>query len=133
MNRSGRSNGGQAPAGLRQRQPGHDLGRVAVDLAVMLADGGEAISDLAVLRDREQLFGRWQVLVGDVAPNTEDPVAGGGQLVGGRTERGFVDVCDDDRGSGLGERTCRREPHTGAAARHQGYLSSEVVGRIHKP
>jgi hypothetical protein len=43
-----------------QRQPGHDLGRVAVDLAVMPADGGEAISDLAVLRDQEQLFGQWQ-------------------------------------------------------------------------
>jgi hypothetical protein len=28
-----------------------------VDLAVMLADGGEAISDLAVLRDQAQLFG----------------------------------------------------------------------------
>jgi hypothetical protein len=29
----------------------HRPGRVAVDLAVMLADGGEAIADLAVLRD----------------------------------------------------------------------------------
>jgi Transposase DDE domain group 1 len=29
----------------------------SVDLAVMLADGGEAISDLAVLRDQAQLFG----------------------------------------------------------------------------
>jgi hypothetical protein len=28
-----------------------------VDLAVMLADGGEAISDLAVLRDQTDLFG----------------------------------------------------------------------------
>jgi hypothetical protein len=35
----------------------HDPARVAVDLAVMLADGGEAISDLAVLRDQAQLFG----------------------------------------------------------------------------
>jgi len=42
---------------LPQRQGGHDPGRVAVDLAVMLADGGEAISDLAVLRDQAQLFG----------------------------------------------------------------------------
>ena len=30
---------------------------VLVDLAVMLADGGETISDLAVLRDQPQLFG----------------------------------------------------------------------------
>lgn len=46
-----------ALAGLRQRQGGHDPGRTAVDLAVMLADGGEAIADLAVLRDQPVLFG----------------------------------------------------------------------------
>jgi hypothetical protein len=46
-----------ALAPLRQRRGGHDPGRIAVDLAVMLADGGEAISDLAVLRDQAQLFG----------------------------------------------------------------------------
>lgn len=42
---------------LRPRGTGHDPGRVVVDLAVMLADGGEAISDLALLRDQRQLFG----------------------------------------------------------------------------
>ncbi len=42
---------------LRVRQSGHDPGRVAVDLAVMLADGGEAIADLAVLRNQADLFG----------------------------------------------------------------------------
>lgn len=47
----------QALAGLRQRQGGHDPGRIAVDLAVMLADGGETIADLAVLRDQAALFG----------------------------------------------------------------------------
>ncbi|MFI5960155.1 IS1380 family transposase [Cryptosporangium sp. NPDC051539] len=47
----------QALAGLRQRQRGHDPGRIAVDVAVMLADGGEAISDLAVLRDQPAVFG----------------------------------------------------------------------------
>ncbi len=47
----------QALAGLRQRRGGHDPGRIAVDLAVMLADGGEAIADLAVLRDQSALFG----------------------------------------------------------------------------
>jgi hypothetical protein len=31
---------------------------VAVDVAVTLADGGEAIGDLAVLRDQPDLFGR---------------------------------------------------------------------------
>ena len=42
---------------LRQRRSGHDPGRIAVDLAVMLADGGQAIADLAVLRDQAELFG----------------------------------------------------------------------------
>jgi hypothetical protein len=46
-----------ALAPLRVRQSGHDPGRIAVDLAVMLADGGEAIADLAVLRNRADLFG----------------------------------------------------------------------------
>jgi len=36
---------------LRPRGTGHDPGRIATDLAVMLADGGQAITDLAVLRD----------------------------------------------------------------------------------
>jgi Transposase DDE domain group 1 len=42
---------------LRQRRSSHDPGRIAVDVAVMLADGGEAIADLAVLRDQPELFG----------------------------------------------------------------------------
>ncbi|MDQ1005543.1 thioesterase domain-containing protein [Streptomyces sp. V4I23] len=42
---------------LRPRGTGHDPGRVATDLAVMLADGGEAIADLAVLRDQGEVFG----------------------------------------------------------------------------
>jgi hypothetical protein len=45
----------EALAGLRQRQGGHDPGRVAVDLALMLADGGEAIADLAVVRHQPEL------------------------------------------------------------------------------
>jgi hypothetical protein len=60
-----------ALAGLRQRRSCHDPGRVLVDVAVMLADGGEAISDLAVLRDQPGLFGSvastataWRVLDG---------------------------------------------------------------------
>lgn len=42
---------------LRPRGTGHDPGRVATDLAVMLADGGVAIADLAVLRDQAGVFG----------------------------------------------------------------------------
>ncbi len=44
-------------AGLKQRRRGHDLGRVIRDLAVMLADGGECVSDLGAVRDQEALFG----------------------------------------------------------------------------
>jgi hypothetical protein len=58
-----------ALAPLRIRRGGHDPGRVAADLAVMLADGGEAIADLAALRDQPGLFGpvasdptAWRVL-----------------------------------------------------------------------
>ncbi|AXE76693.1 transposase [Streptomyces atratus] len=42
---------------LRPRCTGHDPGRTVTDLAVMLADGGEAIADLAVLRDQGEAFG----------------------------------------------------------------------------
>ncbi|WP_412566745.1 transposase [Streptomyces europaeiscabiei] len=42
---------------LRPRGTGHDPGRIATDLAVMLADGGEAIADLAVLRDQPAVLG----------------------------------------------------------------------------
>ena len=55
----------------RQRRSAHDPGRVLADLAVLLADGGETISDLGVLRDQPGLFGpvapaatAWRVLEG---------------------------------------------------------------------
>jgi Transposase DDE domain group 1 len=47
-----------AMAPTKQRRRGHDRGEVLVDVAVMIADGGEAISDLAVLRDQPDLFGQ---------------------------------------------------------------------------
>ena len=37
----------------RNFMPLHDRGRVLVDVAVMLADGGEAIADIDVLRHQE--------------------------------------------------------------------------------
>jgi hypothetical protein len=42
---------------LRQRRGGHDPGRVIRDLAVMLADGGDALCDLRAVRDQAPLFG----------------------------------------------------------------------------
>jgi hypothetical protein len=46
-----------ALAGLGRPRAVHDPGRVLVDLAVAVADGGECISDIAVLADRPGLFG----------------------------------------------------------------------------
>ena len=42
---------------IKQRRRGHDPGRVIRDLAVMLADGGECVSDLAAVREQDALFG----------------------------------------------------------------------------
>jgi hypothetical protein len=41
----------------RTRRRRHQAGRVLRDLAVLLADGGDCLSDLAVLRDQPELFG----------------------------------------------------------------------------
>jgi hypothetical protein len=58
-----------ALSGLRERRSAHDPGRVLTDLAVLLADGGRSISDLAALRGQPTLFGpvastatAWRVL-----------------------------------------------------------------------
>lgn len=45
-------------APMRARRGGHDPGRVVRDLAVMLADGGDCLTDLRALRDQQPLFGR---------------------------------------------------------------------------
>ncbi len=42
---------------IRERRAGHDPGRVICDLAVMLADGGECLSDLGGVRDQLRLSG----------------------------------------------------------------------------
>ena len=47
----------RALAGLAERRRKHDLGRVIRDLAVMLADGGDCLSDLRAVRDQQPLFG----------------------------------------------------------------------------
>jgi hypothetical protein len=59
----------QVLAGTRERSGGHDPGQVAIDLAVMLGNGGQTITDLAGLRDQPALFGQvastataWRVL-----------------------------------------------------------------------
>jgi hypothetical protein len=47
----------RALAGLRERRRRHEPGRVIRDLAVMLADGGDCLSDLRAVRDQQPLFG----------------------------------------------------------------------------
>jgi hypothetical protein len=67
-----------AMAATKKRRRGHDRGQVLVDLAVMIADDGEAISDLATLRDQPELFGEvastptaWRTLEAVDAPAQE--------------------------------------------------------------
>ena len=68
--RSGLDQGlSKALSPLVKRRRRHDPGRVLVDLAVTLADGGECIADLATLRQQPDLFGQvastptaWRVL-----------------------------------------------------------------------
>ena len=49
---------GEAMRGVRRRVSRHCPGRALRDVAVMCADGGDALCDLRVLRDEECLFGR---------------------------------------------------------------------------
>ncbi|HKI67173.1 MAG TPA: IS1380 family transposase [Solirubrobacterales bacterium] len=46
-----------ALVGLRERSSRHDPGRIVRDLALTLADGGDCLADLRVLRDQQTLFG----------------------------------------------------------------------------
>jgi Transposase DDE domain group 1 len=47
----------RALAGVRERRGRHDPDRVIRDLCVMLADGGDCLSDLRAVRDQQPLFG----------------------------------------------------------------------------
>jgi len=47
----------RALGGLFERSPTHSPGRVLRDLAVTLADGGEQLCDLGMVRDQQSLFG----------------------------------------------------------------------------
>ena len=68
---------GEVAGAGRLRRSAHDPGRVLCDLAVLLADGGEAISDLAVLREQPELFG--PVASTPTAWRTLDAVAARGE------------------------------------------------------
>jgi DDE family transposase len=47
----------EALASTRERRSAHDPGRVLRDVAVMLADGGDCVTDLDGLRGQQRLFG----------------------------------------------------------------------------
>lgn len=47
----------EAMAPTRERRSAHDRGKVLIDLAVMLADGGDCLANLATLRNEPGLFG----------------------------------------------------------------------------
>src|SRR4051812_694047 len=70
---------------MRQRRAGHDPGRVIRDLAVMLADGGDALCDLRGLRDQPVLFG--SVVSDSTAWRVIDAIADVGLLDAGRAAR----------------------------------------------
>jgi hypothetical protein len=67
-------------AAMRERRGGHDPGRVVRDLAVMLADGGDCLSDLRAVRDQEPLFGK--VASNATAFRVIDQVAADPRLLG---------------------------------------------------
>lgn len=55
--RSGLTGGLSRALARRGFVPVHDRGRVLVDTAVLIADGGRVLSDLATLRDQGELYG----------------------------------------------------------------------------
>jgi len=65
-------------AGTRERRSVHDPGEVVRDLCVMVANGGDCLSDLGGLRDQEDLFGR--VASNATAFRVIDSLAGEGVL-----------------------------------------------------
>src|SRR5277367_5791821 len=85
----------EAMAPTKQRRRGHDRGQVLVDMAVAIADGATAISDLRVLADQRALFGdvasvptTWRTLeTGRRSPRTHRIGAGrgAGRGLGGRS------------------------------------------------
>ena len=55
--RLGLTEGLTAALHVHSRKVRHEPGRVVRDLAVLLADGGDCLSDLGALRDQQALFG----------------------------------------------------------------------------
>jgi hypothetical protein len=56
-NRVGLTDGLVSGLRVHSRRVAHEPGRIVRDIAVMLADGGDCLTDLGALRDQEVLFG----------------------------------------------------------------------------
>lgn len=83
----------------------HAPGRVLADLAVAIADGARAISDLAVLRDQPSLFG--PVASTATAWRALDRVSGA-RLADLRTGRGVARAAAWAAGAGVSGSLCKR-------------------------
>jgi hypothetical protein len=96
---------------LRPRGTGHDLGRIATDLALMIAGGGEAITDVPSGATRARCSAPWppRPRPGDCSPTwtgpdslrcgRQGPRPGSGLAAGRRNRRGHT------RGDGRRART----------------------------
>src|SRR5687768_12216568 len=92
---------------VKQRRRGHDPGRVIRDLAVMLADGGECVSDLGAVRDQEALFG--PVASDSTAFRVIDRVAADPGLLDALRAAHARAVLESARRAGAVDDRCRRD------------------------
>ena len=90
----------RALGGVRERITRHDPGRVIRDLAVMLADGGDCLSDLRAVREQEPSFG--SVASDSTAFRLLDRIAGDPGLLDAMRARALR------HGSGPGGWACAR-------------------------
>jgi hypothetical protein len=92
----------------------HDRGRVLADLACVIADGGEAISDFRVIGDQHELFGRAASV--PTAWRTLSEIAAGGTKTAGRITAAVNGA--------------RRTAWAGITARHGGLPGVRIADRV---
>ena len=92
----------------------HDRGRVLADLACVIADGGEAVSDFRVIGDQRELFG--PVASVPTAWRTLSEIAGGGSKTAGRVTAAV--------------NAARRAAWAGIAARHGALPGVRIADKV---